>query len=122
MNQPVIPSIIEDVQNTIDTRQIAIDKVGINNYRIPLQFRHQDGIVMSHDATVSMYVNCQSGKTGINMSRLCEILLQESAKTPVDAAFFKKVLHRFRADMRDSVEEDFFDGAYLKIRLGSLIK
>lgn len=113
---------LNDFQKLPDDSGIAIDKVGINNYRIPLQFRHQDGTVMNHDATVSMYVNCQSGKTGINMSRLGEILLQESAKAPVDGNFFKKVLHRFRADMRDSVEEDFFDGAYLKIRYAYSVK
>ncbi len=113
---------LNDFQKLPDDSGIAIDKAGINNYRLPLQFRHQDGIVMNHDSTVSMYVNCQSGKTGINMSRLCEILQQESAKDPVDANFFKKVLHRFRADMRDSVEEEFFDGAYLKIRFAYAIK
>ncbi|MEY3743416.1 MAG: hypothetical protein RLZZ541_471, partial [Pseudomonadota bacterium] len=31
MNQAITPSAIEDVQNTIDTRHLAIDKVGIKS-------------------------------------------------------------------------------------------
>ena len=36
MNQPTLPNTIEDVQNTIDTRHLAIDKVGIKGIRHPV--------------------------------------------------------------------------------------
>jgi len=113
---------LNDFQKLPEQTGIAIDKVGINAYRIPLKYRHQDGTVMNHDTVVSMYVNCQSGKTGINMSRLCEILQQESATAVVGKDLLKKILHRYRRDMRDHVEEDFFDGSYLKLKFSYPIK
>ena len=38
MNQPAIP-MIEDVQNTLDTRHLAIDKVGIKSIRHPVRVK-----------------------------------------------------------------------------------
>jgi GTP cyclohydrolase I len=113
---------LNDFQKLPDTTGIAIDKVGINNFRIPLNYRHADGTVMNHDTQVSAYVHCQPGKTGINMSRLCEIVMQEAEKGAVDLAFFKRVLSRFRSDLRDHPEEPMFADSYLKLRLQYPVK
>lgn len=113
---------LNDFQKLPDYTGIAIHKVGINRFRIPLNFVHAGGSVMNHDTEVSMYVHCQPGKTGINMSRLCEILQQESEARPVDRTFFKRTLRRFREELRDHDEEDLFEDSYLKLRLNYPVK
>lgn len=113
---------LNDFQKLPEYSGVAIDKVGINRFRIPVKYCHGDGTVMNHDTEASMYIHCPAGKTGINMSRLCEILHQESAKTVAGVGLIKKVLKRFRMDMRDHVEEEFFDGAYLKLKFSYPIK
>lgn len=100
----------------------AIDKVGINRYRIPMVYRYKDGTVRNHDTVASMYVNCPKGSSGINMSRLCEILCDESAGSEVTEEFFKKVLRRYRSDMRDESTDPLFENAYLKLKFKYALK
>ncbi|MFT5387813.1 MAG: GTP cyclohydrolase I [Candidatus Omnitrophota bacterium] len=113
---------LNDFHRLPDLYGIDIDKVGINRFRIPLQFKHKDGTVMNHDAETSMYIYFPKGKAGINMSRLYAILGEEADDAIVDNTFFKTILHRYRADMRDSTDEPLFDQSYLKIRFSYPIK
>lgn len=113
---------LNDFQKLPAEDSIAIPKVGINRFRIPLEFKHRDGSIMNHDCTASMFVNLVAGKTGINMSRLCSILQQEGTEAPVDTVFLKKVIHRYRWEMRDSEEDDPFEKAHLKLKFNYPVK
>ncbi|HSH55004.1 MAG TPA: GTP cyclohydrolase, FolE2/MptA family, partial [Methylotenera sp.] len=57
MNQPSIPTTIEDVQNTVDTRSLAIDKVGIKSIRHPVVVKDKTGGEQHTVAMFNMYVH-----------------------------------------------------------------
>lgn len=113
---------LNDFQKLPDPQGIAIPRVGIARFRIPLNFKHRDGALMNHDCEASMYVNCPAGKTGINMSRLCAILQDEGATRAACASFFKGVLARLRTELRDEDSEPKLDEAYLKLQFSYPIK
>ncbi len=113
---------LNDFQKIPDRQGIAIPRVGINRFRVPLTFKHRDGSVMNHDCEASMYVNCPAGKTGINMSRLCSILQNEAANAPVNQKFFRGVLNRYRTDLRDYDYEEKLDEAFLKVQFSYPVK
>lgn len=107
---------LSDFHRLPDLYGIDIDKVGINRFRIPLNFKHKDGTVMNHDCEASMYIYFPKGKAGINMSRLYAFLQEESDGVIVGPDFFKKLLHRYRRDMRDSNDEPLYANSYFKIK------
>ena len=113
---------LNDFQKLPARQGIAIPRVGISRFRLPLNFKHRDGQLMNHDCEASMYVNCPAGKTGINMSRLCAILQDEGANRPACPTFFKSVLSRFRSELRDEDSEDKLADAFLKVQLSYPIK
>lgn len=107
---------LNDFQKLPEDSGIAINKVGINRFRIPLKYYRKDGSVENHDTIASMYVNLESGKTGINMSRLCAFLQDEAKQNRVGAEFLRVVLQRYHKDMRDSEEDPLLKHAWLKLR------
>ncbi|MFN3604512.1 MAG: GTP cyclohydrolase FolE2 [Leptonema sp. (in: bacteria)] len=110
---------LSDFQKLPDHSGIDIPEVGITNYRIPILFPHselQENFVLSHDAIVSMRVNLKSGKTGINMSRLCSILQEESLKNVFSHSLILKILKRFQLEMRDEDSEEIYESAYINIQ------
>ena len=74
MNQPTIPNTIEDVQNTVDTRHLAIDKVGIKAIRHPVLVKDKSGGEQHTVAMFNMYVHLPQQFKGTHMSRFVEIL------------------------------------------------
>ena len=72
MNKPLI--IMPDVQGSEDTRQLAINRVGIKSLRHPLEVRNRDGSTQSSVATVDMSVSLAHDCKGTHMSRFIEIL------------------------------------------------
>lgn len=113
---------LNDFQKIPDQQGIAIPKVGITRFRIPLSFKHRDGSVMNHDCETSMFVNLAKNKTGINMSRLCRILQDEGAGNYIGPKFFKKLLERYRTDLRDNDTEEKLQDAYIKIKMSYPVK
>ena len=65
---------IEDVQNSVDSRNIAIDKVGIKNIRHPVRVRDRSEGEQHTIACFNMYVNLPHHFKGTHMSRFVEIL------------------------------------------------
>lgn len=65
---------IPDVQSSADTRQIAIDKVGIKDVNHPVQVSDRSGRVQHTVANFNMYVNLPQDFKGTHMSRFVEIL------------------------------------------------
>lgn len=113
---------LNDFQKLPDQSGIAINKVGINNFRIPMAYANKDGTVLNHDTIASMYVNLEGTKTGINMSRLCAILQEEAQKNTVGMDFIKNILVRYRRDLRDSPEDALLGEAYLKLKFNFCMK
>lgn len=72
----ILPSsmTMADVQGSIDTRQIAIDKVGIKSIRHPIRVLDKSGGVQHTIATFNMYVSLPHNFKGTHMSRFVEIL------------------------------------------------
>ena len=65
---------IEDVQNTVDTRHIAIDKVGIKAIRHPIVVKDKSAGEQHTIAMFNMYVHLPQQFKGTHMSRFVEIL------------------------------------------------
>lgn len=106
---------LNDFQKLPSAHHIAIPKVGIERFRVPLNYLHADGNIMNHDSEVSMFVSLEANKTGVNMSRFPAILQAEAAKSPIDYDFIEKLLTRYRADLRDFDSEELVAHAYLDL-------
>jgi len=74
MSQTTQQSPIEDVQNTADTRHLAIDKVGIKAIRHPVVVKDKSGGEQHTVAVFNMYVHLPQHFKGTHMSRFVEIL------------------------------------------------
>ncbi|MEJ5300077.1 MAG: GTP cyclohydrolase FolE2 [Thermodesulforhabdaceae bacterium] len=67
------PSIV-DVQSRPDTRNVAIDKVGVKNVRYPLTVLDKHNGFQNTVGSINMYVNLPRRFKGTHMSRFIEIL------------------------------------------------
>ena len=65
---------IPDVQAKHDSRQIAIDKVGVRGIRYPITLATRDGQEQTTVAMVNMYVSLPHHQKGTHMSRFLEVL------------------------------------------------
>lgn len=81
---------IEDVQGRHDSRQIAINKVGIKDIRHPVRIKARDGKEQHTVANFNMYVNLPHNFKGTHMSRFVEILNSHDYQITVDS--FKSML------------------------------
>ena len=71
---------IEDVQNIIDQRHIAIDKVGIKDIQHPIKVSDRTTGEQHTIANFNMYVNLPHHFKGTHMSRFVEILNQDNQR------------------------------------------
>ena len=74
---------IEDVQNRADSRQIAINRVGIKNIYHPVRVADRAGGEQSTVANFNMYVFLPHNFKGTHMSRFVEILNQHERELSV---------------------------------------
>ena len=81
---------LPDVQNSQDTRAIAINKVGIKDIRHPVQVKDRTGKVQHTIANFNMYVDLPHNFKGTHMSRFVEILNNHEWEITVDS--FKTML------------------------------
>lgn len=81
---------IADVQGTADSRQLAIDKVGIKDIRHPVVIRRRDGSDQHTVARFNMYVDLPHQFKGTHMSRFVAILNEHEEHITV--ASFQKML------------------------------
>lgn len=84
MNHPTTPA-IEDVQNTPDTRHLAIDKVGIKSIRHPVKVKDKSGGVQHTIAMFNMYVHLPHKFKGTHMSRFVEILNMNEREISIES-------------------------------------
>lgn len=74
MNTTAATLAIADVQNSADSRRIAIDKVGIKDIRHPVRVCDRSGVSQHTVATFSMYVYLPHHVKGTHMSRFVQLL------------------------------------------------
>ncbi|MBQ2644483.1 GTP cyclohydrolase I FolE2 [bacterium] len=65
---------LKDVQNLEDTREVDIQKVGINNVDVPLRIQRKNNTNQTVNAKVRMSVSLPRKYRGTHMSRFVEIL------------------------------------------------
>ena len=87
-----IPAEIADVQGMADTREIAIDRVGIKALRHPIRVVGSDGEIKHSVATFDMTVRLAHDIKGTHMSRFVEVL--ESNQDAFSAITFGALLKR----------------------------
>jgi GTP cyclohydrolase IB len=99
MNQPAIPA-IEDVQNTPDTRHLAIDKVGIKSIRHPVKVKDKTGGVQHTVAMFNMYVHLPHNFKGTHMSRFVEILNMNEREISIESfeTILREMVKRLEAE------------------------
>jgi GTP cyclohydrolase IB len=86
---------IADVQSSVDTRRLAIDKVGIKDIRHPVRVRDRAGIEQHTVATFNMYVYLPHNFKGTHMSRFVQILNHRERELSVES--FKDMLAEMSA-------------------------
>ena len=75
---------IPDVQNSADTRQLAINKVGIKAIRHPVKVQDQSVGIQHTIAVFNMYVGLPHNFKGTHMSRFVEILNSHEREISVE--------------------------------------
>jgi GTP cyclohydrolase I len=102
MNAPQPPqqAAMPDVQGFADTRQIAINKVGIKSIRHPVKVLDKTGGVQHTIAVFNMYVGLPHNFKGTHMSRFVEILNGHEREISVEnfPAMLRDMVHKLEAE------------------------
>lgn len=106
MNAPHKPSPapaglpMADVQNSADTRQIAINRVGIKSIRHPVKVLDKSGGVQHTIAVFNMYVSLPHNFKGTHMSRFVEILNSHEREISVQnfPAMLREMVSKLEAE------------------------
>lgn len=99
-NKPAQAEQIEDVQSSLDTRHIAINKVGIKDIRHPVVVKDRSEGVQHTIANFNMYVFLPHNFKGTHMSRFVEILNNHEREITVES--FKDML----GEMAEKLESE----------------
>jgi GTP cyclohydrolase I len=91
---------IPDVQSSADTRQLAIDRVGIKAIRHPARVRDKGGGVQHTVAMFNMYVHLPHNFKGTHMSRFVEILNSHEREISVESfeTILREMVQRLEAE------------------------
>lgn len=100
MSQTKPHSPIEDVQNTVDTRHLAIDKVGIKSIRHPVIVKDKSGGEQHTVAVFNMYVHLPQHFKGTHMSRFVEILNKNEHAISIESfeSILREMVSRLEAE------------------------
>lgn len=91
-NSEVVSNAMDDVQGSLDTREIPINRVGIKDISHPITVQNRDGSTSSSIATFSMSVSLPHDQKGTHMSRFIEML--NDSETIISAKNFHKMLNQ----------------------------
>ena len=91
---------IEDVQSSADTRQIAINKVGIKDIRHPVRVKDRSEGEQATIANFNMYVYLPHNFKGTHMSRFVQILNTHEREITLDS--FKVMLEEMAERLESS--------------------
>jgi len=91
---------IPDVQRSADTRQLAIDRVGIKSIRHPVRIGDKSGGVQHTIAMFNMYVQLPHNFKGTHMSRFVEILNSHEREISVESfeTILREMVERLEAE------------------------
>src|SRR3954447_248766 len=89
MNFPDL-KLIPDVQSSVDTRQLVIDRVGIRGLKYPMQFVDLDSVPQSTIVDADLSVELAQDVKGTHMSRFVGLL--ESRQGMLSLAGFHELL------------------------------
>ena len=91
---------IPDVQNSADSRRIAINKVGIKSIRHPIKVSDKRGGTQHTVATFNMYVGLPHNFKGTHMSRFVEILNTHDGEISVESfePMLRSMVERLEAE------------------------
>ncbi|MBS0544432.1 MAG: GTP cyclohydrolase I FolE2 [Proteobacteria bacterium] len=95
-----VASAMPDVQNSADSRQIAINKVGIKSIRHPVKVVDKSGGVQHTVASFNMYVGLPHNFKGTHMSRFIEILNGNEREISVESfePMLREMVKRLEAE------------------------
>ncbi len=82
---------IPDVQSTVDTRRLSIQRVGVKGVRYPVTIKTRNG-AQPTVGTWNMYVHLPQDQKGTHMSRF--IALLEGNRAPLDVARFGALMSK----------------------------
>lgn len=83
--------VMPDVQSSVDTRQIPIQRVGVRGVRYPLSLQTPTGVVATV-GTFDLDVRLPADQKGTHMSRFVALL--EESQAPLDLAGFRGLMDR----------------------------
>ena len=94
------PPTIADVQNSPDTRNLAINKVGIKAIRHPVRVRDRSSGTQTTVAMFNMYVHLPHNFKGTHMSRFVEILNSHQREISVESfeSILREMLEKLEAE------------------------
>lgn len=100
MSQTTQQNPIEDVQNTVDIRHLAIDKVGIKAIRHPVIVKDKSGGEQHTVAVFNMYVHLPQHFKGTHMSRFVEILNMNEKAISIESfeTILREMVKRLEAE------------------------
>ncbi len=98
---------LPDVQLTKPKHEIAINRVGISDFKMPIFISEKDGGVQHSVANISCYVDLAPNIKGISMSRI-PIGLMKFAKEQLSS----KMMIKISENIRRSTEADLCDLGY----------
>ena len=123
----VLNCVVQDESGLNDFQKLPngcgtrIPKVGIERFRLPITYKIDDQL-RSHDAKASAFINLTADKTGVNMSRFCQILQRSAMECPINDNLIKNTLSVIRSELRDHNEEDLVENAYLNFEFSYPLK
>ena len=97
---PQQPASMADVQSSADTRQIAINRVGIKAIRHPVRVLDRTGGVQHTIAVFNMYVSLPHNFKGTHMSRFVEILNSHEREISIEnfPSMLRNMLKKLEAE------------------------
>ncbi len=107
---------LNDFQKLPTENLIEIPRVGITNYKLPINIQTADGAVRSTDVTAAMYVSLSAQKNGVSMSRLPRILQDEASRGVINAELFNRILTRYGEELRDEGDTLAIKESFLKLK------
>ena len=76
-----LPDLQNGASSLIQGRKVAIQQVGIHNFRLPLRYKRRDGDPIELETSVTGTVSLDALKKGINMSRIIRTFYEHKDET-----------------------------------------
>ncbi len=89
-----LPDMME-AQDAIAGAPVAIQQVGVSNFKLPLGFKTRRGEVVTLETSVKGTVSLEANLKGINMSRIVRSFYEHRAET-VSLDWLKRILQQYR--------------------------